>query len=157
MKSITVGSIFTSALLLADFAQGADRHISLPFHETFQKPPAETGWTANASPGNAIGVVDGVLKIDAAQNTYAHIERLLGLDAFRLEATFTAGDGASYPAENLNNNYSDPGPCTETRIHSVAVTELPKGRERLTEAEKRQITEWGRDVGSCKKALHKGY
>jgi hypothetical protein len=245
--------------------------MSLPFHETFQSPLVETGWRVGASPGNTVCIVDGGLKINAAQNTYAHIERPLRVVAFRLEAALTAGDGESwatslviywdkrnwlrivtpnyenspvggwwgakgggkysleemvngtlnavflagcyyrqahrlaielakdgircqcsadgelwaplalrrrpasmktppkllivgkgygdgavYPAENLNNNYSDPGPRTETRVHSVAVTGLPKEREQLTETEKRQMAEWGRDWLGEKELTRRG-
>ncbi|MBN1490870.1 MAG: hypothetical protein JXA69_13210, partial [Phycisphaerae bacterium] len=57
--------------------------LPVPFAATFDTPTLDPAWTVDVSKGNTVEVADGALVIHAAMNTYAHIERPLGVDYVR--------------------------------------------------------------------------
>ena len=63
---------------VASIVSAADA-LELPFFLKFDKP-LDAVWKADVSKDNKIEVADGALRISAAANTYAHIERPLGAD-----------------------------------------------------------------------------
>lgn len=83
-------------LFLAPVSVLAAKELVLPFQETFDTAQLDSGWTIDASPGNNIKIKKGLLEIDADQNTYAHIERPLGVDLVRAAALLKSADGASW-------------------------------------------------------------
>ena len=79
---------------VASIVSAADA-LELPFFQKFDKP-LDAVWKADVSKDNKIEVADGALRISAAANTYAHIERPLGADLVRAECVLKPGGGVSW-------------------------------------------------------------
>ncbi len=94
---LTLGYLLASVFLPASLARAAEKPpLAVPFHERFKKPPAQSGWKVDVSPGNSIAVGGGVLKVKALDSTYAHIERPLGVDRVRVTCTLKSRGGVSW-------------------------------------------------------------
>lgn len=67
------------------------------FRETFAKHPAENGWQVDLSDDNACTISpDGVLKFEANQNTFAHLQRQITEDCLRTEVMLKPDMSASW-------------------------------------------------------------
>lgn len=64
--------------------------------EDFDRPALDEPWTIDVSPGNTITLRGGAVEISAAENTYAHIDRSLGVDHVRAACRLRAGSGISW-------------------------------------------------------------
>jgi len=83
-RSCSIRLALSVSLVLACIgALQAAQPMAIPFAETFSQPALDSTWQADVSPGNRIEVKDGALQIRAKQNTYAHIQRPLGVDFIR--------------------------------------------------------------------------
>lgn len=70
--------------------------MPLPYREVFGGSPLEAAWAVDVSQGNTIDASGDGLRIRAAQNTYAHIERPLGIDHIRASTVIKPGAGISW-------------------------------------------------------------
>lgn len=149
--------------------------LPIPFHQSFSNAPLEAGWQADSSTGNTVSVEDGTLKIEAAINTYAHIQRHLGVDLVRVASTLKPQGGISWVCSlcwrhkapallvlgkgfsrdeatqhftngDLNNDFSDPGPRSVSLVRDVSVESAPVGEVRLTDLERKVLADAGRDL-----------
>jgi len=84
--------LFVAALALSGLAAGASGSW---FIDDFSAPSLDPSWTADASPGDEVRVVDGELVLHARVNTYAHIERRLGEDGVAVAAHVRPGVAAA--------------------------------------------------------------
>ena len=66
------------------------------FGDDFAKPALDPGWVVDASAGNAVAPKEGFVEITAAENTYAHLERPLGVDGVRASGAIRPGSGVSW-------------------------------------------------------------
>jgi hypothetical protein len=66
------------------------------FQDGFDGATIGDRWTVDASEGNTVAVHDGRLAITAFENTFAHIERPLGVDEVRASCAIQAGAGISW-------------------------------------------------------------
>jgi len=82
--------VFCAAVLQAGAAP-----LPLPFQDSFTGP-LDPAWKLDVSEGNSLKVVDGALQIAARINTYAHIERPLGVDLVRASCTLQPKGGVSW-------------------------------------------------------------
>lgn len=73
-------ALSVSLLLAFVSALQAAQPMTIPFAETFSRPALDSSWQIDVSAGNQVEVKDGALQIRAKQNTYAHIQRPLGVD-----------------------------------------------------------------------------
>ncbi len=89
------------------FIDAAEGPPAIPFRETFEGGVIGPAWRVDLSPGNAIDVRDGMLHISALSNTYAHIQRPLGVDLIRASCRIRPGVGVSWTASLFL--YWDPG------------------------------------------------
>lgn len=87
--------LFTFILCSAAL-QVAAEPLSLPFRQSFTGAALDSAWTVNVSQGNTITATDGGLRIAAALNTYAHIQRPLEADGVRASCTLKPGGGISW-------------------------------------------------------------
>jgi len=97
----------TLALCLLSGVCCAAEPMVVPFYVAFQAGPLDPVWTVNVSKGNTIALGDGALKISAFTNTYAHIQRPLGVDLVRVAGTLKSGGGMTWT--NAIALYWDPG------------------------------------------------
>jgi len=68
----------------------------IPFHQSFGSDPLDPAWKVDVSQNNTItGTTDG-LRIAASVNTYAHLERLLGVDFVRAACSLKPAGGISW-------------------------------------------------------------
>jgi hypothetical protein len=74
---------FLACSALAAAAQDSGQLLAVPCAETFTRPQLDAAWKVDVSAGDTITAKDGVLEIVADQNTYAHIERPMGVDFVR--------------------------------------------------------------------------
>ena len=77
-------------------AWAADTAPNLPLEEAFGSAALDPAWKVDVSGENAVSVKDGALEIKAAENTYAHIQRALGVDHLRASCVIQAGSGVSW-------------------------------------------------------------
>ncbi|MBP7936159.1 MAG: hypothetical protein KA354_16070 [Phycisphaerae bacterium] len=77
-------------------ATAANLTIDLPLVESFRAPALDPAWKVDTSKDNLISVKDGSLEIKAAEHTYAHIQRPLGVDHIRASCTIQASSGVSW-------------------------------------------------------------
>jgi hypothetical protein len=61
--------------------------LPLPFEESFASAELDPAWRVDAAPGNTVSVTGGALRLDAAGNSYAHVQRVLDEDLIRAIAT----------------------------------------------------------------------
>ena len=83
-------------LLAGPAAFGATPPLPLPFHEVFDRGRLPAAWRVDASVGNTIGMTNGALQIGAAANTYAHVQRPLGVDNVQAACTLKPRGGISW-------------------------------------------------------------
>lgn len=83
-------------LFCPGLAQSAQAETILPWSDSFTGTAPAKEWQTDVSSGNDIAVRDGVLEIRAAENTFAHIQRPLGVDHVRASARIQAGGGVSW-------------------------------------------------------------
>jgi len=62
-----------------------------PISRGISAGPLDPVWTVNVSKGNTVALDNGALKISALANTYAHIQRPLGVDLVRVAGTLKSG------------------------------------------------------------------
>jgi hypothetical protein len=68
----------------------------IPFHQAFRSGPLDRAWQVDVSQDNTVTVAAGGLRIAAAANTYAHIERPLGVDLVRAACSLKPEGGISW-------------------------------------------------------------
>lgn len=77
-------------------ALAADAPLTLPFEETFTSTALDGAWKVDVSKDNGIALKDGALEISAAEHTFAHIQRPLGVDHVRASCAIQPGAGISW-------------------------------------------------------------
>ncbi|MDD4869261.1 MAG: hypothetical protein PHR77_01780 [Kiritimatiellae bacterium] len=87
--------ILAGIICLFCLAVNASELLTLPFNQRFDKP-LDGSWKTDVSKDNKIEVIDNALRISAGANTYAHIERSLGVDLFRAECVLKPNGGISW-------------------------------------------------------------
>ena len=85
-----------SALLVWSAVLQASAAIPVPFQETFTAAPLKVDWVVDVSQGNVVGATQEGLRIAAAADTYAHIQRPLGVDLIRAASTLKPAGGISW-------------------------------------------------------------
>lgn len=70
--------------------------LTLPFHQAFTRSPLDAAWKVEVSQDNTVSLADGALRIAAAENSYAHLQRPLGVDLIRAACTLKPGAGISW-------------------------------------------------------------
>lgn len=86
----------SATLFLTAPATGQEPKSEIVFADDFTKGSLGAGWLVDASVGNTIEPRDGFVQIDAAENTYAHLERPLGVDFVRASCGIKPGSGISW-------------------------------------------------------------
>lgn len=93
----TAACVVLTGLAVAPGAAAGDAMpLPVPFAERFDRAQLGAEWKADASKGNAVAIRDGALAIDARMNTYAHIERPLGVDFFRATCAIKPAAGITW-------------------------------------------------------------
>lgn len=70
--------------------------IPLPLLDEFDGDTLAPAWRTDVSDGNSMTLVEGMVRIHAAENTYAHLQRPLGRDLIRAAAVLKPGNGISW-------------------------------------------------------------
>jgi hypothetical protein len=70
--------------------------LQVPFAETFAAPQLDATWKVDVAKGNTIKPADGQLVISALENTFAHVERPLGVDFVRVSCGIKPGSGVTW-------------------------------------------------------------
>ena len=96
-RPVFAGSLMLAVLFIPGPATWAvDHDAPALFRDDFAGRRLGSAWSLDLAEGNAAEVRDGALEFRAHQNTYAHVERPLGIDLVRAQATLKAADGHSW-------------------------------------------------------------
>jgi len=127
---VTKKHLFSGILLVVSTALG-QQPKPIGWTERFQGPGLDPAWQAHVSAGNTIALQEGALRISAWQNTFAHVERPLGVDLVRAEGTLVPDDAASWVCSLFL--YWDPANWCQVSVLRDGMfyaTELVEGRYR---------------------------
>jgi len=86
--------VFLSASAIAGIAAQPEAI----FRDPLRGPALDRGWSVDASAGNTVAVKPDFVEITAAEHTYAHLERPLGIDNVRVSCAIRPGSGISWAA-----------------------------------------------------------
>jgi hypothetical protein len=91
------GAVFCLALVIvASAVADCAAEPEAIFRDPFLGPALDAGWSVDASAANTVSLKPGFVEITAAENTYAHIERPLGMDNVRVSCAIRPGSGISW-------------------------------------------------------------
>ena len=96
MPPSAVGTACLAAMILVMLGAGCAGQQRPIFEDRFRTAALEPGWSVDASDGNRVAVKEGAVEIEAAENTFAHIERRLDADFVRASCAIQAGSGISW-------------------------------------------------------------
>lgn len=82
--------------LAASAIVGCAAQPEVIFRDSFRGPALDAGWSVDASAGNTVVLKPGFVEITAAENTYAHIQRPLGVDDVRASCGIRPGLSADF-------------------------------------------------------------
>jgi hypothetical protein len=104
------GAVFCLALVIvASAVADCAAEPEAIFRDPFLGPALDAGWSVDASAANTVSLKPGFVEITAAENTYAHIERPLGMDNVRVSCAIRPGSGISWATSLFL--YWRPGGC----------------------------------------------